>query len=51
MNILKAMMGNGDNSGGANLDGLMDQFGIMIENLKKDCYATFATKNELYNLE
>lgn len=49
LNMLKAMSKSGD--GGPSLDGVMDELHIMIENLKKECYATFVTHPEKEKLE
>lgn len=44
MALLKAMSGGGGGNGsGANLDAIMDQFQVMIENLRKECYSQFMT--------
>ena len=47
--MLKAM--NKGDGGGPSLDGVMDELRIMVENLKKECYAQFVTHPEMDKLE
>ena len=46
-------MGNTGGSGGsgANLDGIMDQLEIMVENLRKECYANFLSQAHLEKID
>lgn len=49
LNLLKAM--NKGDGCGPSLDGIMDELRIMIENLKKECFASFVTHPEKEKLE
>ena len=50
MALLKAMGGSGG-GGGQNLDGIIDQLNILVDNLRKECYSQFATKQDVEKLD
>ena len=57
--LLKSLSGGGGNKNSTNLElnggestsGLMDAFGMMIENLRKEMYAKFAERDDYNRLK
>ena len=49
--LLKSLQGSGEGGDGEGNRGALDALEILVENLRKECYAMFAGKEEFRGLE